>query len=292
MAADQGRRRRRRRGDPQRAGRGHAQRPPLRGGRRGGRRRASCSRSWPGPRPTWCCSTSGCPAVARSRRRALQEGPPVVVVAVSAETSPDTVAALLRAGVRGYLGKGRIGPNLPDLVSRCLGGRGHPRRADRRRGDPAPGRRPLVAARVAQLAPSSPVARDGRAATAGPSSRRPRPTRRRRCRRRPSPRSRMPGRPRWPGRSPAAAGSKPARRRRPTTSTPPSRVAQPDHHPVRRGVLADVDHRLLGDAVGGDPGGDRQVTTAVALDAPAHRVLEDVRRRLGERAGEVVLLGR
>jgi len=54
--------------------------------------------------------------------RALQEGPPVVVVAVSAETSPDTVAALLRAGVRGYLGKGRIGPNLPDLVSRCLAG--------------------------------------------------------------------------------------------------------------------------------------------------------------------------
>ena len=54
--------------------------------------------------------------------RALQEGPPVVVVAVSAETSPETVASLLRAGVRGYLAKGRLGPNLPELVARCVAG--------------------------------------------------------------------------------------------------------------------------------------------------------------------------
>ena len=53
---------------------------------------------------------------------ALQQGPPVVVIAVSAETAPDTVAALLRAGVRGYLSKGRIGPELPDVVARCLAG--------------------------------------------------------------------------------------------------------------------------------------------------------------------------
>jgi len=53
--------------------------------------------------------------------RALQDLP-VVVVAVSAETSPDTVAALLRAGVRGYFAKGRLGPTLPDQVSRCLSG--------------------------------------------------------------------------------------------------------------------------------------------------------------------------
>lgn len=54
--------------------------------------------------------------------RALQEGPPVVVVAVSAETSPEIVASLLRAGVRGYLAKGRLGPNLPELVARCVAG--------------------------------------------------------------------------------------------------------------------------------------------------------------------------
>ena len=54
--------------------------------------------------------------------RALQQGPHVVVVAVSAETSPDTVASLLRAGVRGYLSKGRLGPHLPDLVARCVAG--------------------------------------------------------------------------------------------------------------------------------------------------------------------------
>ena len=53
---------------------------------------------------------------------ALHSGPPVVVVAVSAETSPDVVAGLLRAGAQGYVAKGRLGPNLPDLVSRCLAG--------------------------------------------------------------------------------------------------------------------------------------------------------------------------
>ena len=41
---------------------------------------------------------------------------------MSAETSPDVVAALLRAGVRGYLAKGRLGPDLPDLVARCAAG--------------------------------------------------------------------------------------------------------------------------------------------------------------------------
>ena len=62
------------------------------------------------------------PAGGETAARALQDGPPVVVVAVSAETSPDTVAALLRAGVRGYLSKGRLGAQLPELVSRCLAG--------------------------------------------------------------------------------------------------------------------------------------------------------------------------
>lgn len=54
--------------------------------------------------------------------RALLEDHSVVVVAVSAETSPETVASLVTAGVRGYLAKGRLGPDLPDLVARCVAG--------------------------------------------------------------------------------------------------------------------------------------------------------------------------
>jgi DNA-binding NarL/FixJ family response regulator len=54
--------------------------------------------------------------------RALADGPPVVAVVVSAETSPTTVLAMLRAGARGYLTKGRLGASLPDLVARCAHG--------------------------------------------------------------------------------------------------------------------------------------------------------------------------
>ena len=53
---------------------------------------------------------------------ALAAGPPVVVVAVSAETSVHTILGMLRAGVRGYVVKGRIGASLPDLVARCAYG--------------------------------------------------------------------------------------------------------------------------------------------------------------------------
>ena len=59
---------------------------------------------------------------ATAARALLRQGLPVVVVAVSAETSPDTITSLLRAGVRGYLAKGRLGSQLPDLVARCLAG--------------------------------------------------------------------------------------------------------------------------------------------------------------------------
>jgi len=54
--------------------------------------------------------------------QALASGPPVVVVAVSAETSVHTVLAMVRSGVRGYVVKGRIGASLPDLVARCAYG--------------------------------------------------------------------------------------------------------------------------------------------------------------------------
>lgn len=53
---------------------------------------------------------------------ALQGGPPVVTLVVSAETAPSTVAAVLRAGARGYLAKGRISHCLPDFVWRSAHG--------------------------------------------------------------------------------------------------------------------------------------------------------------------------
>jgi DNA-binding NarL/FixJ family response regulator len=46
---------------------------------------------------------------------------PPVVVAVSAQTGTSVVVSMLRAGVSGYLVKGRLGA-LPDLVARCGNG--------------------------------------------------------------------------------------------------------------------------------------------------------------------------
>lgn len=54
--------------------------------------------------------------------RALHGQGGTVVVAVSAETSPRIVTAMLAAGAQGYLAKDRIGASLPDLVGRCLAG--------------------------------------------------------------------------------------------------------------------------------------------------------------------------
>lgn len=54
--------------------------------------------------------------------RALRDQGDAVVVAVSAETSPHTVTAMLAAGVQGYLAKDRLGTSLPELVGRCLAG--------------------------------------------------------------------------------------------------------------------------------------------------------------------------
>ncbi len=53
------------------------------------------------------------------------EPSPPVVVAVSANTELATVLAMLRAGAAGYLGKGRLGASLPDLVARCAAGELH-----------------------------------------------------------------------------------------------------------------------------------------------------------------------
>lgn len=48
--------------------------------------------------------------------------PPPVVVAVSADASTDSVAAMVAAGATGYLLKGEIGEVLVDVVLRCVAG--------------------------------------------------------------------------------------------------------------------------------------------------------------------------
>jgi len=54
--------------------------------------------------------------------RALQAGPPVVIVAISAEISAPVVAEMVRAGANGYLAKGHLGADLPESVVRCVNG--------------------------------------------------------------------------------------------------------------------------------------------------------------------------
>jgi DNA-binding NarL/FixJ family response regulator len=65
----------------------------------------------------------GAPA-ARSIRQATEDGSlhEVVVVALSAQASTHAVVSMLREGALGYLVKGRIGSELPDLVARCAAG--------------------------------------------------------------------------------------------------------------------------------------------------------------------------
>ncbi len=45
-----------------------------------------------------------------------------LVIALTAETSPDVIEAMLQAGAVGYFAKGRIGSALGDLVSRVYDG--------------------------------------------------------------------------------------------------------------------------------------------------------------------------
>jgi DNA-binding NarL/FixJ family response regulator len=48
--------------------------------------------------------------------------PPPVVVAISAQSGPAVVEAMVRAGATGYVTKGRVGETLPDLLIRCADG--------------------------------------------------------------------------------------------------------------------------------------------------------------------------
>lgn len=45
-----------------------------------------------------------------------------LVVALTAEASPEVVASMLEAGAVGYLAKGRLGATLPDLLARVVEG--------------------------------------------------------------------------------------------------------------------------------------------------------------------------
>lgn len=66
----------------------------------------------------------GGPAAARAIREAIEDGRlhGVAVVAISAQAPVHTVVAMLREGAVGYLVKGRIGSELPDLLARCATG--------------------------------------------------------------------------------------------------------------------------------------------------------------------------
>ncbi|WP_162254082.1 response regulator [Nocardioides sp. Soil774] len=57
-----------------------------------------------------------------ARALRAQEGRRPLVVAVSAQTGVTTVAAMLSAGARGYLAKGRLGATLPDSLARVAAG--------------------------------------------------------------------------------------------------------------------------------------------------------------------------
>lgn len=57
-----------------------------------------------------------------ARALRAQEGRRPLVVAVSAQTGVTTVAAMLSAGARGYLAKGRLGATLPDSLARVVAG--------------------------------------------------------------------------------------------------------------------------------------------------------------------------
>ena len=57
-----------------------------------------------------------------ARALRAQVGHRPMLVAVSAQTGVTTVAAMLSAGARGYLAKGRLGATLPDSLARVVAG--------------------------------------------------------------------------------------------------------------------------------------------------------------------------
>jgi DNA-binding NarL/FixJ family response regulator len=67
---------------------------------------------------------SGGPVAARALREAATDwGTPVpVVVALSAQSAVSTVVAMLREGAQGYVAKGRVDLDLPDLLARTFRG--------------------------------------------------------------------------------------------------------------------------------------------------------------------------
>ena len=62
-------------------------------------------------------------AVAAIRRRTPWAARPgTVVCALSAQTSTPWVSAMVAAGATGFLAKGAVGADLPDLLARCAAG--------------------------------------------------------------------------------------------------------------------------------------------------------------------------
>ena len=55
-------------------------------------------------------------------RALMDSGSCPVVIAVSASVTIGTIMPILAAGATGYLAKGNLGRNLPDLVARCAKG--------------------------------------------------------------------------------------------------------------------------------------------------------------------------
>jgi two-component system nitrate/nitrite response regulator NarL len=65
--------------------------------------------------------TEAARALARMERY-VRGRPRPIVMALSAESAPETVVAMLRAGAVGYLVKGRVGSMLPDLLESAFNG--------------------------------------------------------------------------------------------------------------------------------------------------------------------------
>jgi DNA-binding NarL/FixJ family response regulator len=67
---------------------------------------------------------SGGPEAARNLREAAARSgmPTPAIVALTAQPAVTTVVAMLRAGARSYLAKGRVDLDLPELLARVTGG--------------------------------------------------------------------------------------------------------------------------------------------------------------------------
>ena len=64
----------------------------------------------------------GAAAVAAVRAATQDRSTAPVMVALTAQSNAGTVVSMLRAGAVGFLGKGNVGADLPDLLARAAAG--------------------------------------------------------------------------------------------------------------------------------------------------------------------------